>query len=158
MAIVIDANCLSSVFNDKNAEHAKFKPVKDFVCSGVGKVIYGGNTYKKELQRAGRHLKFVMELRKAGRAILVRDDVVDTLEGEISEKTQGKKCDDPHIVALLSASNCGLLCSNDQRSFPFIHDKSLYKRGNCDVKIYTSPRNKNILIKQKARLWNVVKS
>lgn len=155
MAIVIDTNCLSCVFSEDNALHGEFASVAEFVTNGQGRVIYGGSTYKKELAKLYRVLRLIGALRKGGRAVPIKDSAVDSLEVIVKEKTAGTDCDDAHIIALLSASNCGLLCSSDRRSFPFVQDRSLYHKDNCRVRIYTSSRNRDLLIKQQARLWNL---
>jgi len=155
MAIVIDVNCLARVFNTSNNEHAKFAAVRIFVETGVGKVVYGGTGYKKELSKAQRYLAFVIELRKAGRAISIRDEAVDRITEVVAKATAGTDCDDPHIIGLLAASNCALLCSVDKRSYGFIRDRSFYAKNNVRVKIYSSDKNVSLLKKQRARLWNV---
>lgn len=155
MAIVIDVNCLARVFNSSNVEHAEFIAVRAFVETGVGRVIYGGTDYKRELSEARKYLVIITELRKSGRAILIRDDVVDEIAKMVTKGTVGTDCDDPHIIALLAASNCALLCSVDKRSYRFVRDRCFYAKKNVRVKIYSSAKNTGILKKQRARLWNV---
>lgn len=154
MAIVVDINCLARVFNAENVEHAEFAPVLDYVMSGRGKLLFGGAGYMNELARAGRYRKLVAELAKAGKAARVTDAVVDQLEAQVRAKVNLDVCDDPHIIALLSASNCGLLCSDDARSYPFVHDRSLYQKDCVRVRIYRSRRNARILVRPSRRIWN----
>jgi len=155
MAIVIDVNCLARVFNASNVDHVKFAAVRTFIETGVGKVVYGGTKYKDELRKAGRYLAVILELRKAGRAIAIRDEAVDKVTQVVAKAVVGTDCDDPHIIGLLAASNCALLCSVDKRSYGFIRDRKFYAKDNVRVKIYCSDRNAKLLKRQRARLWNV---
>jgi hypothetical protein len=143
------------VFSPDNAGHAEFLPVLNFVTTGDGRLIYGGSSYKKELQKLDRYRRLIVALRKGGRAIAINDEAVDNIERVVKEKVRGTDCDDPHIIALLAAANCALLCSSDKRSFPFVQDRTYYSKGNCRVKIYTSSRNRDLLVKQKSRIWNI---
>lgn len=145
MCIVIDINTLAMVFNSSNARHCDFVDVKQYIESRTGYVVFGGTKYKAELALTGRYLKLLRQLREAGKAVSIFDKAVDEIEASILELTDNTDCDDQHVIALLAASRCALLCSVDNRSFPFVKDKSLYPKGCPTVKIYTSPRNKKLL-------------
>jgi hypothetical protein len=43
MCIVIDANVWSPVFNENDANHREYAPVKTWVSDGPGFVVYGGS-------------------------------------------------------------------------------------------------------------------
>lgn len=49
MPIIIDINCLGSVFDSRSKKHGDFKPVFDWITNGKGKLVYGGSTFKREL-------------------------------------------------------------------------------------------------------------
>lgn len=147
MCIVIDINTLSMVFNSSNLRHPDFTAVRDYIDSRAGFVVYGGTKYKAELAEAGRYMRLLRQLRDAGKAITILDAAVDTIETRVCTLTQNTDCDDQHVIALLGAARCPLLCSVDNRSFPYVKDKSLYPKGSPSVRIYTSPRNKNLLKK-----------
>lgn len=147
MCIVIDTNTMSMVFSTENVRHHEFSAVKSWIFDGDGILVFGGTTYKKELGRAPKFLKIFLELRKAGKSIAIHDEIVDSIEADVKNKTSGTDCDDQHIVALIGASRCPVLCSTDTRSFPFIKNRKLYPKGTPPVKIYTSPRNSKLLIK-----------
>jgi hypothetical protein len=147
MCIVIDINTLSMVFNEANTRHAEFSAVKDWIHSRNGVVVYGGTKYKEELAKTEKFMRLLRLLRDSGKAITIVDDVVDAIESTVKTLTKNTDCDDPHIIALLGAARCPLLCSVDNRSFPFIKDKTLYPKGTPLVRIYTSPRNRNLLKK-----------
>lgn len=145
MAIVIDVNVFPSVFDVQSENHAEFAPVKAWIEQRNGFLIYGGTKYKEELLRSYRTVRLVRTLRDAGCAVEISEAAVDALENEIRKKVAGTTCNDPHIIALLAAAKCALLCSKDKKSFPFIKDRSLYPRGAPRVRIYTSLRNASLL-------------
>jgi hypothetical protein len=154
MAIVIDSNCLAHVFSRDDQDHHEFSPVLEFVNAGLGSLIYGGKTYLQELSRAPRFARLIRLLRDQGRAIHINDDAVDAAQRVIEGKINDARCDDPHIIALLATSNCGLLCSRDGRSFRYVKDPALYHRHHVGVRIYTGRRNVDLLVPQRQNLWN----
>jgi len=145
MAIVIDLNVFPCVFDVQSERHADFAPVKAWIERREGFLIYGGSKFKDELLQSYRRARFVRTLRDAGCAVEISTLAVDTLEAEVRAKVKGTKCNDPHIIALLAAAKCALLCSWDKESFPFIKDKSLYPKGSPKVRIYTTLRNAALL-------------
>lgn len=145
MAIVVDVNVFPSVFDSQNEDHAEFLPVKDWIERREGFLVYGGTTFKEELLQSYHRVKLVRLLRDAGRAVEISQATVDALEVEIKEKTAGTDCDDPHVIALLAASRCPLLCSRDKRSFDYVKDKRLYPKACPKVRIYTGIRNIKLL-------------
>jgi predicted nucleic acid-binding protein len=147
MCIVIDINVIAMVFQQDNARHSEFVAVKEWLDAKLGVVVYGGTKYKEELAKTIKHAKLLRLMRDGGRAITISDEAVDLIEKDVHAKTGGTDCDDQHVIALLGAARCSLLCSIDNRSFPFVHDKLLYPKGAPRVKIYTSPRNKRLLKK-----------
>lgn len=151
MCIVIDINTLAMVFNTDNARHKDFCHVKTWIEERDGFVVYGGTKYKAELAETGRYMRLLRQLRDAGQAISIRDEAVDKIEIGVRRKTRGTDCDDQHVIALLGASRCLLLCSIDARSFEFVKDRNLYPKGTKAVKIYTSARNKRLLEKADPR-------
>lgn len=157
MCIVIDINALAMVFDEKNARHAEYTPIKQWIEEGNGFLIFGGTKYKAELAKTGRYMRLLRQMRDGGKAIAIKDSAVDALEEIVQQKTTGTQCDDQHIVALLGASRCKLLCSFDSRSFDFIKDFNLYPKGVPRVKIYTSARNKKLLKKSDPRKLTNVK-
>jgi len=145
MAIVVDVNSFPSVFDPSNEHHADFMPVKEWIHRRDGFLIFGGTTFKTELIKSHHRARLVRLLKDAGMAVEIRDDIVDRLEQEVKKLTQGSACDDPHVIALLAAARCPLLCSQDKRSFPFIKNKAYFPKGSCKVRIYTGIRNASLL-------------
>lgn len=145
MAIVIDVNVFPCVFDIRSENHAEFAPVKAWIERREGFLVYGGTKFKEELLKSYCRSRFIRTLRDAGCAVEISSAAVDALEMEVREKIVGTKCNDPHIIALLAAAKCALLCSHDKESFPFIKDRSLYPKGSPRVRIYTSLRNVRLL-------------
>lgn len=153
MTMVVDINCMARVFST-NPEDQEFRPVFNFFNDGIGKLIYGGTKYMEELQRCMRYAKIVRLMRDRGDAVRISDEAVDKAHKELEQKLSGSDCDDPHIIALLASSNCGLLCSLDARSYQYIKDPSHYPRDHVGVKIYTGSRNTDLLTRQRQNIWN----
>lgn len=147
MCIVIDINALAMVFNESHTKHADFLSVKKWIDERRGYVVYGGTKYKAELALTVRYMRLLRLLKDSGRAILIRDKAVDDIEIKVRNSVNGNQCDDQHIIALLGAARCNLLCSIDARSFKFIKDRTLYPKGAPIVRIYSSVRNVKLLKK-----------
>lgn len=147
MCIVIDINALAMVFNENHADHVNFSSVKKWIDEGRGFVVFGGTKYKNELKLAIHYMRLIRLLKDAGKAISICDEAVDKIEIVVREKVKGNKCDDQHIIALLGAARCPLLCSVDARSFEFVKDRTLYPKGAPIVRIYSSNKNKKLLKK-----------
>jgi hypothetical protein len=159
MCILIDVNVISAVFNEEDSRHRDFFPVKGYIESGGGFFVYGGTKYKKELAASGiRVMRLVRDMRNTGKVVTIDDAVVDALEADVIVKTSGTQCDDQHIIAIIGASSCPLLCSGDYRSFQYIKDRDLYPRGVKRVKIYTTLAHKRLLLRMKKSVLRNVSS
>lgn len=156
MPIVIDINVFASVFDPSNAKHADFAPIKSWLENGMGYLLFGGTKYLNELTVSYRHLRLVRQLHDAGIAIKISTTVVDKLEEEINLATDGTNCNDQHIIALLAASHCSLLCSIDAESFEHVKNRSLYPKGCPKVRIYSSAKNTRLLVRcRRADIRNI---
>ena len=143
MCLVIDMNVIPSVFNPNSDEHQNYKPVLEWVVKGKGKMVCGGTTYWDEFKKIGKYLKFFNQLNKAGKVVKVDDTLVDNKMNELIKLCTDSDFGDPHIAALLIVSGCKVLCSEDERSYPYIKRKEWYA-SNCSVpKIYKSTSIKN---------------
>ena len=159
MCIVIDACALSHVFNAKDKRHKFYAPVLDWIEKKKGFVVFGGTTYKGELRKAYRYLRMIRNLKDAGKAVSISDKAVDEEEQRIADltKSAGRRCNDRHIIALLSASRCNLLCTEDGKSHRYVKNTAFY----CDrtkVHLYTSTTTRALLLKhgiQPDKLSNV---
>jgi predicted nucleic acid-binding protein len=147
MCIVIDTNTWSSVIDSSSTDHSEFKPVYDWIFGegSKGKIVYRGTTYLNETPAKYRKLlKYCADIGKAKGVSL---DEVDFIESELKQKIQHRDFDDPHIVAIIIASKCKLICTNEQRAIPFFKDKDriLYPKRFNIPKIYHNASNKDLL-------------
>lgn len=138
------------VFDKSNVNYDDFEPVKNWLDRKDGFLLFGGTKYIAELTRSYRHMRLVRTLKDAGIAVQIKSDQVDSIEDEIKVLTNGTCCNDQHIMALLAAANCSLLCSRDAKLYPFVTQKQYYpKRIKLRVRIYSSARNTNLLSRTK---------
>ena len=144
MCILIDTNCLSCVFEKRNSDHANFGPVFNWIFYGKGKIVYGGTTYKQELEAANRLLKILMEFHKVNKVVVIDKAAVDKKENEIKAMVSHRNFDDPHIVAIIAVSGVKLVCTNEKRSIPFLTKTLFYTRGK-KPKVYSSKSNADLL-------------
>jgi len=141
MCIVIDANTLSAVLDKENEQHQEFLPVLKWVLEGKGKIVYGGSTYRREVfEKMPRFNRFVQELVRLRKTIMLPAEDVDREEQRIRAIESSTDFDDPHIVAILDVSGCFLLCSGDKRSDRFVKNKKFYKNRSAPPKIYRCSR------------------
>lgn len=145
MAIVIDINTFAMVFDSANKNHADFAPVKTWVENREGFVLFGGTKYKDELFQSYRTMRLIRQLKDAGSAIEICSAIVDAIEVGVREAVEGTSCNDPHIIALLAAAHCSLLCSRDKESYPFIKCRNYFPKGAPKVRIYSGRRNIKLL-------------
>ena len=145
MCIIIDTCCLALVFNSKTKGHDDFKPVRDWIVDGDGKMVYGGTKYKRELAKAHRYRRLVIEFKRAKLAIELDSLPVDNAEKQVTIKTCDTSFNDQHLVAIVIVSKCRLLCTCEKSALPFIKDASLYPRGVKRPKIYSGKQNTRLL-------------
>lgn len=143
MCLVIDMNTIPLVFNPSSEGHGDYKPVYDWIIAGKGKMVCGGTKYWDELGLLIKYLRIVNQLRKAGKVVKVDDAEVDKKMNELMLLCNDKDFDDPHIAALLIVSGCKVLCSEDERSYPYIKRKAWYPDGKPTPKIYKRTAFKN---------------
>ena len=144
MCIVIDTNTLSCVFNTDDANHNDFEPVSKWILEDKGKVVFGGTKYMQELEKAPKYLKLFELFRQVHKVVIISAAEVDKEQKTAEQKIQDKDFDDPHIVGILKASGCKLVCSRDSRSFPYITHKVFFTKRN-KPKIYSTKRNADLL-------------
>lgn len=145
MCVVVDTNCLASVFDCKSENHPQFAPVLEWIIHGKGKLIYGGSKYIGELYKAHKYIKIINELKKKGKAICVEKELVDREQERIEKEITDKDFDDPHLPAIVIVSKCKVICSCDTRSIKFVTLPQLYPKGIDVPKYYTSKRNIDLL-------------
>lgn len=142
MCIIIDTNTLPSVFDKRSLNHHEFEPVYNWIWEGKGQIVFGGTKYIKEI---GKFMAIFSELKKANKAIYINNDKVDKKEKIVSDLIQHKDFDDQHLVGLLLESKCKLICSLDERAYPYFTSSVFFSPASKKPKIYNSKKIKKIL-------------
>lgn len=142
MCLIVDTNCLSAVFDKDAVNHNEFEPVIEWIYNGRGKIVYGGTKYLGELNK---YLAIYLQLRKAGKAEYVDCNLVDAEEIVVSNMIQHNNFDDQHLVALLRVSGCKIICSLDQRAYPYFRHRLFFTPAARRPKIYSSSGNSDLL-------------
>lgn len=145
MGIILDTNCFSPVFSSSDRKHKEFKPVLDYVLEGIGKFVYGGSKYFRELKKAKKYSKILSIFNKYNKCQVIEKSKVDKIQKNITEKKKSSDFDDPHLAAIVIASRCYLICTEDARSHSFLKDKSIYPKGIQVPKFYSGKNNMNLL-------------
>jgi hypothetical protein len=141
MCIIIDTNVLGPVFDPTNIRHKTFKPVYDWVCTGQGKIVYGGTKYLEEI---GKFRKIFKILSDAKRAISIDNVIVDASTLIAKNTITHNDFDDQHLVGLLLASKCKLICSDDKRAYQFFRHSLFFSKRNRP-KIYHTLKGAKLL-------------
>jgi hypothetical protein len=127
MCVIIDSNCLAMVFDHDNKQHSRFVPVWNWV-NGKGCMVYGGTKYMEELQKLPRYLAIVVELRKTRHAIPVQTKTVDRIAATLKREYPDPKFNDQHIVALVIASRCVVVCTDDKKAISYLKGGQISSR------------------------------
>lgn len=136
MCIIIDINCLSATFNDKDRKHISFSSLYNWIYNGDGKIVWGGTKYKEELSKTS-YAKIFKLLRDKNKVVKLDDDEVDRWQAEIETIfAANRDFDDPHLIAIVQTSGCQLVATQDRRAIPFLNDKTLYRHGVKPPKIF----------------------
>jgi hypothetical protein len=139
MCLVIDANCFRLVFSKtKNG----FTPIKAWIYDGSGRMIYGGTKYNRELV-AGGMLGLVKELSTLRKTAHISNATVDAIADELKIKFPEAKFNDEHIAALVIASRCRVVCSNDQTAITYLKRADVFAgyAGVTRPKIFKGHKN-----------------
>jgi hypothetical protein len=126
MCLVIDACCLSAVFDAGNKRHTRFAPVLDWITNRRGRMIYGGTKYNAELSKAGKFLALVTELSRQRRTIRIPDTTVDPIAATLKAKVGDPEFDDEHLAALVVASRCRVVCTDDNVAISYLKRADLF--------------------------------
>jgi hypothetical protein len=126
--MLIDTNLITVLFNKNNERYPVYKPVLDWLITGRAKIVLGGGKYyRKEIrERLASYMPIFRELSRLNKTHWFPDAEVDKLTLKIKEQEDNPDFDDSHIIALLCISKAKILCSEDERAFPFVKDKKFY--------------------------------
>jgi len=150
MCIVIDANTLTCVFNEENADHHDFNPVYKWILGGKGKMVYGGSQYERELEKVRYLRRLFIELEKVRKIVVLDKDSVDNKAAGFAAFVKHRDFDDPHLIAIVAVGGVKLICTNEKRAIPFLLNPQFYSKGK-KPKIYQSADNAPLLEKKYCR-------
>ena len=145
MCIIIDTNCLASVFSKTAENHDEFEPVLEWMLHGKGKLICGGTKYIDELKKTKKYLNIINCLKDKGKVIFADKENVDQEHSRIEKMVNDKDFDDPHLPAIVIVGKSKLICTKDTRSVKFITRTDIYPKGIDIPKYYTGARNIKLL-------------
>ena len=143
MCMVIDVNTISCVLSSKNEKHKLFLPVLKWFLYGKAKICLGGKL-EDEYNNLLSYQPLFKEFAKFNKIHKIGESLIKGKENEIIEIEKDRDFDDPHIIALIIVSRAKVLCSDDSRSFKYVHRIKEYDKRAIIPKIYTTS-NKHLL-------------
>ena len=148
MCVVIDINRLASVFNLGSADHADFAPLRKWVISGPGFMVFGGTKYLEELGERYKRLFVEHNKSRYGSFIVLRISLVDQKHRELCNSFPdlfdfGDPHDDSHIIAICKVSGTRIVCTNDKKCKEAIKSKSIFTKNR--PRLYSSDKNADLL-------------
>lgn len=146
MCVIVDACCISRVFNSDNSEHNAYKPVLQWIEHGSGFLVYGGTKYMEELSKLKKYRRlFIAYSKDPSKARRIDDRKVDMVEKRIEKIIPDKKFNDKHLAAIAHVAKCMIICTTDKKCKKYVQDKRLYPRDMSIPRLYTKLSNANIL-------------
>ncbi len=146
MPIIIDANCIANVFDINCVKHNEYSPVREWIVSGKGKMVYGGTKYEQELRSLSKYLPLIRYLKDINKVIKGDKVEIDKYQCYVESIKDNADFDDPHLVAISVVTKCLLICSEDTRSIKYVKDRKYYPKSFSKVpSYYTSSSNSNLL-------------
>jgi len=143
MCIIVDTNVMSCVLDKNNQDYF---PVFDWVVNKNGKFVYGGTKYLNELSKQKKFLSFLVELGKLNKTFIANKKVVDDLQVKIENSVTNSDFDDPHLIAIIIATKCKLICSEDSRADKFLKSKQVFNIFDAKIpSIYRKAKHKRLL-------------
>jgi len=143
MCIIVDTNVMSCVLDKNNQDYF---PVFDWVVNKNGKFVYGGTKYLNELSKHKKFLSFLVELGKLNKTCVANKKIVDDLQVKIENSVTNSDFDDPHLIAIIIATKCKLISSDDSRADKFLKSNELFKKFNTKIpSIYRNQKHKGLL-------------
>ena len=146
MPIIIDANCIANVFDKHCTKHDEFSPVRDWIISGKGKMVYGGTKYEEELKLLSKYLPLIRYLKDVKKVVKGDKSKIDKYQSYVESIRDDTDFDDPHLVAISVVTKCLLICSEDTRSIRHVKERKYYPKTFSRLpSYYTSSNNSNLL-------------
>jgi len=91
-------------------------------------MIYGGTKYNVQLGKVRREiLGLVKELSKARKTVVMPAKRVDQIAAELKIRFPEQEFDDEHIVAIVIASKCRVVCTYDKGAMKYLRDPDVFR-------------------------------
>lgn len=126
MCLVIDTCYLGEVFEPRSKEHSKFVPVLKWISQGNGRMIYGGTKYNSELKNVTKVLNALAELSRQRRVVHLPKAIVDPIARALKRRFPEPEFNDEHIVALVIASRCQVVCTDDNVAISYLKRNDVF--------------------------------
>ena len=148
MRILLDACVMSATFDPLNQEHSQFRPLLNWLRTcPTAKLVSGGSKYSAELAcfRKEKYIGLLAELQKAGKRVVLIDQVVDTEARRIKERFPQANFNDEHLAAIIAIGKCQLLATNDKLAATYIRKGAVLPPGTQKPRIYMRATHANLL-------------
>lgn len=142
--VILDTNCFSHVFNRKDSRWDEFSDFFNWLLYRDGYLVYGGSHYLNELKKT-RYLKIFSLLKTSNKVMRIDSNSIDVEEERIKRIVPDDDFDDPHLPAIVIASNCEVICTLDSRSFRYLKMNEIYPSRVKKPKFYTGKRCNGLL-------------
>lgn len=145
MPVIIDTNCIASLFSKRDLRHKDFEPVLRWILSGKGMMVFGGTKYKQEIAKLHKYLPIVRLIKEAGKVLEGDSVLIDQYQQTVEEENDDDDFDDPHLVAIAFVTKCRVICSTDDRSIKHVTNSKYYPAKFKKPVYYKSTKNVNLL-------------
>jgi hypothetical protein len=137
VCVIIDTNTIPLVFNTKSTGHHRFAPIYSWIHRGDGRIVYGGKKYADELKGMTSFLRLFEDYARQGKVVRANDKLVNSFAAKAKSKEKSKRFNDEHLVGIVAATHCRIICTDDLEAVPFLTRKSFYKAPTKAPKIYS---------------------
>lgn len=145
MPIIIDTNCVPTLFNRRSENFKELEPVLNWILKGKGVMIIGGTKYKEEISKLRNYLGIIRLLKEGGKLQEGDLNEIDNYQRKVERLNSDPDFDDPHLVAIVFVTKCKIICSADGRSVKHVTDAKYYPTNFRKPVYYMSSRNKDLL-------------
>ena len=151
MCVLIDTNLLCSVLLKHSKKHEIYEPIYNWLFKKAhGRFVYGGTTYKSELQKVSSIVPVIAELNRMGRLVEIDDSEVDAYEEQVNKYIDDngldrEKFDDPHLPAIINLSKCKIVCTDDSGARELLKISELYVHRNRVPKFYSKKSHASLI-------------
>jgi len=145
MPIIIDTNCIATLFTKSAVNHKEFEPVLEWILKGKGVMIIGGTKYRQEISKLNKYLTIIRYIKEAGKLYEGNCDAIDKYQSSVEILSDDPDFDDPHLVAMVFVTKCKIICSVDDRSIKHVTDAKYYPTNFRKPVYYKSAKNIDLL-------------